>query len=535
MAKEENFYKQPTHPELTSRQEKLAPPELPEKIGPYKVEALLDKGGMSFLYLGSHPETHEPLTIKVLSQKFISNPEVVQRFLNEAEIISMTNHPNIIKMFGHGEWEGGLYIAMEYVEGISLRKYILQTPLSLKRALGIIIDIAYALCHLHTHGVIHRDLKPENILVTECGAIKVIDFGIAQLLTEKMTPNAPPKQKLIGTPIYISPEQKENPETVSYPSDIYSLGIISYELILGKLSHGYIHISLMPKGMQPILQKCLRPRPEDRYQDIVDFITDVSGYLNSPFQKKDRILGDKLSELSEELRHVQMTLVPSHPPEWLEVEIGIASHKGLNVSGVYYDFFQVAEDSYGIIMAESPAEGAKGYIATATFRGMVRALYQQTKKPIELVSVLNDLVFKDQSGPIFNLNYIILNPKGNLLTYVSCGYGTLWHIPTGEDTPKKCSAQHLPLGINSKMEFEEISTPWNVGDILLLNTFASFKQPEEERGWGFNENDLVKAIHDNSKYPPQQQVDNIMRKTRISSGEKIKDTSLTLICIKRIS
>lgn len=258
MVEEGDFHKQPTHPKLISEENSAPIPHLPEKIGPYKVEALLDKGGMSYLYLGTHPDSKEPLTIKVLSQKFISNPEVVQRFLNEAEIISMTNHPNIIKMFGHGEWEGGLYIAMEYIEGISLRKYILKNPISLKRALGIIIDIAYALCHLHTHGVIHRDLKPENILVTENGAIKVIDFGISQLLTEKVTPDQPPRQKLIGTPIYISPEQKENPETVSFPSDIYSLGIISYELVLGKLSHGHIHISLMPTGMQPILHKCLQ-------------------------------------------------------------------------------------------------------------------------------------------------------------------------------------------------------------------------------------------------------------------------------------
>src|SRR5262249_44107549 len=152
------------------------------------------------LYLGTHPDTKEPVTIKVLSQKFLSHPEIVKRFLNEAEIIAMADHPNIVKLYGHGEWAGGLYIAMEFVQGISLRQYLLQTPMSLKRALEIILDVAYALCHLHTHGVIHRDLKPENILVTDIGTIKVIDFGIAQLLTEKSPQDAYPKQRLIGTP-----------------------------------------------------------------------------------------------------------------------------------------------------------------------------------------------------------------------------------------------------------------------------------------------------------------------------------------------
>ena len=134
---------------------------------------------------------------------------------------------------------------MEFIQGLSLRQQILRVPISLKRALEIIKDIAYALCHLHTHGVIHRDLKPENILITNDSQIKVIDFGIAQLLSEQILKKAPLKQRMIGTPVYISPEQRDNPESVSYPSDIYSLGIIAYELILGRLSQGHIHLSLI--------------------------------------------------------------------------------------------------------------------------------------------------------------------------------------------------------------------------------------------------------------------------------------------------
>ena len=194
----------------------------PEKIGPYKIETILEKGGMSILYLAIHPETNEPTTIKVLSPKFASHPEIVHRFLQEAEIIALADHPNIVKLYGYGEWEGGLYIAMEFIQGISLRQYILQTPISLRRALEFIIDISYALCHLHTHGIIHRDLKPENILVTDQGVVKVIDFGIAQLLAE--TSSGISHQRVIGTPIYMSPEQRENPENVSFPTDIYFIG-----------------------------------------------------------------------------------------------------------------------------------------------------------------------------------------------------------------------------------------------------------------------------------------------------------------------
>src|SRR6202040_2179363 len=113
---------------------------------------------------------------------------------------------------------------------------------------------------------------PENILIDQNGLVKVIDFGISQLLTVDKTHDSH-RQQFVGTPVYMSPEQRENPESVSYPSDIYSLGIIAYELVLGKLSHGQIHLSLMPKGLQKILNKALQPRQQDRYQDIVDFIT----------------------------------------------------------------------------------------------------------------------------------------------------------------------------------------------------------------------------------------------------------------------
>ncbi|MGA8165222.1 MAG: protein kinase [Waddliaceae bacterium] len=527
MNQKEDFYRKPTHPHDGGEK---TPSSLPEYIGPYKVEALLDKGGMSYLYLGRHPETQQLITIKVLSQKFISNTEVIQRFLNEAEIIAMTDHPNIIHLYGHGEWEEGLYISMEYVEGISLRKYLLQTPISLKRSVGMIIDIAYALCHLHTHGVIHRDLKPENILVTENGTIKVIDFGIAQLLTEKMRKNESSKNKLIGTPIYISPEQKENPENVSYPSDIYSLGIISYELILGRPSHGYIHLSLMPKGIQPILQTCLQPNPENRYQDIVDFITDISSYLNSPSLQNDRIIGDHLSEFSEELRQVQTMLAPPIPTTWPEINIGIASTKEWQTPGVYDDFFRIDQDSYAVIMGESSAQRAEGLMTIVNLRGMVRALFQLVKSPTELVKRVNDLLFQDHLSPIHNFNYLIFHPKQDLLTYISCGNKNLWHIPSDGTPPKKCLSQPLSLGVDQNIDVSMTDFSWTVGDTLILST-VNFNENEEGNTPG--EEEWIKELTNNRTYPPQQQADNLLSTMRIRSIGRTKKEHLTFICIKR--
>src|ERR1700733_8205323 len=156
----DDFHKRQTLVGLPGTSDLLSTDELPSKIGGYKIESLLSKGGMSLLYLGIHPETHEPLAIKVLSSKYLSHPEMVERFMREAEIIELTNHPNIVKLFGHGKWAGGVYIAMEFIQGISLRQMLLQEAMSLKRALDVVLQISHALVHLHAHGIIHRDLKP---------------------------------------------------------------------------------------------------------------------------------------------------------------------------------------------------------------------------------------------------------------------------------------------------------------------------------------------------------------------------------------
>lgn len=516
---EKEFYKQPTSPGINVP-DKQSAIEIPKQIGPYPIESLLEKGGMSVLYLGTHPETKEPVTIKVLSSKYLPHPAVVESFMNEAKIIEMTNHPNIIQLYGQGEWEGGLYIAMEFIQGISLRQYILQNPISLNRALDIIIDISYALCHLHAHGVIHRDLKPENILVTETGQIKVIDFGIARLLTEP-SPNRP-RPQVIGTPIYMSIEQRDNPSSVSFPSDIYSLGIIAYELVLGRLSHGQIHLSLMPRGLQKILQKMLQPNPDDRYQDVVDVIADISSYKGSLMIQKDKMVGDPVSEMAENMKRAQMTLLASASPTWSGLEIGLAGHQGIGLSGIYYDFLELPEGSYGIIMGESASQGAEGVIYTGVLRGLVRALSRLTTKPIELVAILNDILFRDSMNQRFSLNYLVIEPASNQLRYISCGYGNLWQIKPNSPELIKITAANPPIGSAPDTVFEEKTAEWNVGDCLIFNTVA-----------GLSEDIFERAVAESRDKPPQRQVESIIRKLQTTSRKVFQERSISLVSILR--
>jgi len=529
----ENFNKTITSPGLTPPQKPEAALKVPRKIGPYKIECLLQKGGMSILYLGTHPETQDPLVVKVLSPKFLSHTEAVRRFNHEAEILSQTDDPSIVKVYGHGEWEGGLYIAMEFVQGISLRQYLLQNLISLKRAIELVIDIAYTLCHLHTRGIIHRDIKPENILITDLGHIKLIDFGIAQQLTEKKEPKAAAQARLLGTPIYMSPEQKENPESVSFPSDIYSLGIITYELVLGKLSYGQIHLSLMPKSLQKILSKALQPKPEERYQDIVDLIADLSAYLNSPTFQKEQKSGDRLSELSESLRQAQILLFPDKAPLWPGIEMGIANYKGTRTFGVFYDLFEVP-GGYAILMGESSEKSESSILYAATMRGMGRALAQLYKSPSEFVGKLNEMLIHDTSRQIFTLCYLVLNPREDRFYYISCGHGHLWRKAKSNQNPIKIASGNIPLGIDPMAEFKHAVYDWKPGDLLILDSLTQVPATPEVKSH-LSEDIIKKAVAENVRLNPQKQVEYLLRIAKTSSPEAILNWPISFISIQRLA
>lgn len=475
-----DFHKQTTLPDLHAGTPRFP---LPKQIGPYKIDSLLNKGGMSVLYLGVHPETAQPIVVKVLLPKYCKNKEMAHRFLKEAEIIGMAHHPNIVRLYGQGEWEKGLYIAMEFIQGISLRQFIQQKSLSHKRALEIILQVAYALCHLHTHGVIHRDLKPENILITETGEIKLIDFGIAQVKDLMEQARITQKKRMMGTPIYMSPEQKENPSQVSFPSDIYSLGIIAYELILGRLSHGVIHLALLSKHFRSIIEKALRPNPKDRYQDIVDFITDISQYIQTVSTEQEEFEEESSDEILDMIQNTRRVLIPKKAPNWPQLEIGIAVHEGMSLSGLYLDFFHLTGNRYGIILAEPLESGTLSLLQAATLRGMVRMAMRQDHHPIKILNALNLSVNQDPMNPHFGLCLLLLTPEKDQLSYVACKYTPLAHIPEGSQKARTLATPNPALGADPGATLLETADNWSSGDILILHSLGITPNSKGEDQW----------------------------------------------------
>ncbi len=487
MIPDPSFYKQDTLHDLPGKSQ---PSEtMPKQIGPYPIESQLGQSKLSLLYLGLHPETKQPLAIKVLTQRSLAHPELIDHFLKEARIIAMADHPNIVKLYGEGEWEKGLYIAMEFIQGVSLRQFILQRSLSFKRSLEIILQSAFALLHLHTHGVIHRDMKPENILIKEDGSVKVIDFGIAQLLEE--TGDEAGAGRLIGTPSYMSPEQKENPLNVCFASDIYALGVIVYELIAGKLSYGVIEMSSIPQGMRAIIEKALAPRLKDRYQDIVDFIHDIAGYLKSGEWEKDRPGRDQLKEFIAGAGAAQQLLLPQEIPQWPQLAMSMAKHSGSTIRGLYCDFYKLPNNTFLFILAHSHSQGIPSLTQIAILRGMARALINEKdvslQKPLDirsLVMTLNHRFFEEGTKDSCSLQVLALDPLREELRYLSCGASTLLHVPIETHEPRYLHAENPLLGFEERSDYMETVDNWSASDLLLLHSldpFASLHAPEEEK------------------------------------------------------
>ena len=213
-----------------------------QKIGPYKILCPLGSGGMGQIYLAEDTKLHRKIALKFISQQFATDPGRVQRFEQEALAASALNHPNICVIHELGTTENGRhFLAMEYIQGVTLRDQLSRGPLTIKQALNIAIQVATALSSAHASRIVHRDIKPENIMLRPDGYVKVLDFGLAKLTEILPVPEALPQAAmnvlteagtLMGTVKYMSPEQLREIK-VDERSDIWSLGVVLYEMLTG--------------------------------------------------------------------------------------------------------------------------------------------------------------------------------------------------------------------------------------------------------------------------------------------------------------
>lgn len=239
------------------------------RIGDYEILAKIGQGGIAEIYKGFQLSLQREVAIKVLNPQYAQESEIVRRFEREAVVIAKLNHPNIVHCIDKGVQGGRCYFVMEFVDGSDFKAMMRDPSVDLTAKLNVIVVVCQALDFAHKNGIIHRDIKPANILIDRNGNIKLADFGIAQLHGphDAETTSA---DLVMGTLAYMSPEQKFCSANVTPAADIYSLGVILYEICCGCKPEGRFRTPsevnpAIPAGMDEIILKCLADHHGDRY------------------------------------------------------------------------------------------------------------------------------------------------------------------------------------------------------------------------------------------------------------------------------
>jgi tRNA A-37 threonylcarbamoyl transferase component Bud32 len=256
------------------------PAELAAHFPQLEILELLGQGGMGAVYKARQRQLNRLVALKILPPEVARDPAFAQRFEREAQALAQLNHPQIVTVHDSGQANGLYFFVMEYVDGLNLRRMLAEGKLSPAEALAIVPQVCEALQYAHDEGVVHRDIKPENILLDRKGRVKIADFGLARLVGQSRPDfTLTGTQQVMGTPHYMAPEQMERPQAVDHRADIYSLGVVFYEMLTGELPLGRFQPPSkkvqVDVRLDEVVLRSLEKEPERRYQQASTIKTEV--------------------------------------------------------------------------------------------------------------------------------------------------------------------------------------------------------------------------------------------------------------------
>ncbi len=340
-------------------------------IGRYKVIEEIGRGGMGIVYRGEDPVLERPVAIKVLPPKKTAQKKAVQRFLREARVSARLDHPHIVKVYDIGEEDGIYHIVMEYVPGDSLRDILEReinedADVDIRAASAFFRQLCSALAYAHGQKITHRDIKPENVKITEDGKVKLMDFGIAVLDDSHSITEA---GSMMGTIAYFSPEQARGAEA-DYRADIYSLGVVFYEMLtlclpfeaasIPEMIHKHLHSDpvkpskrnpAIPEVLEKLILRCLEKEPERRYQSAAEMEKYITGYLDGVFDQPASP-PPVLEDLKQELRaHLDSLVEPD-----AESNAYQKTAESYNLEGKFYSHDSGDDDDPSLDYTDNPEE-----------------------------------------------------------------------------------------------------------------------------------------------------------------------------------
>jgi serine/threonine protein kinase len=268
-------------------------PKPPDLIPGYRLEKLVGKGGMGEVHRATQLSLGRTVAVKLLAAELAKDRSFVTRFEKEGAALASLSHPNVVSIVDKGRNEATYFLVMEYIDGPSLREVMRSPLLDPLAAVKMVVEIGRGIDYAHSRGVIHRDLKPENILFDEQagGIAKVTDFGLAGFAQDTAGAkrfNVTETHVSMGTLSYMAPEQRTDAKNADHRADIYSLGVILYELLAGELPMGNFDPpsqinSNVDRRLDEIIARCLKPGPDDRYQKVSELLSELEPLVPATF------------------------------------------------------------------------------------------------------------------------------------------------------------------------------------------------------------------------------------------------------------
>jgi serine/threonine protein kinase len=273
----------------------------------YEILGLIGQGGMGGVYKAYYPALDRMVAIKILPA---SDPQLAERFQREAKALARLSHPHIVAVFDVGRSGPWLYMVMEHVEGVNLRQAMRSGAMTPIQALVVVPQMCDALQYAHDTGIVHRDIKPENILLDMKGRVKIADFGLAKLLDAKAAdPSLTATHQVMGTLRYMAPEQMLGTRDVDHRADIYSLGVVFYELLTGELPLGRfappsqkVQIDVR---LDEVVLRALEQKPEQRFQHVSEVKTQLEVIARPGFVAPAAVPGVPASKLTTTLQRCE--------------------------------------------------------------------------------------------------------------------------------------------------------------------------------------------------------------------------------------
>lgn len=269
----------PTETE-TTRPDAPTPNELAGLFPELEISRLIGQGGMGAVYEARQKSLDRTVALKIIKPDSAEDSDFAERFAREAKALARLSHQNIVTVHDFGQSDGLYYFVMEYVDGVNLRQMLEARKLEPDRALKIIPHICDALQYAHDEGIVHRDIKPENILIDEKGRVKIADFGLAKLVRPSADDHSlTGTRQVLGTPRYMAPEQMEGSHGIDHRADIYSLGVVFYEMLTGELPIGRFTLPSqkvqVDEQLDEVVLRTLEKEPSRRYQHASELKSDV--------------------------------------------------------------------------------------------------------------------------------------------------------------------------------------------------------------------------------------------------------------------